>query len=123
MNKYAKYGDSSGAETNGEDVLEKRSFDEPNAYPDPEDVPSYPWIGSHIVTDEANIRQSPCMLPRPSWVLQISDSDDDTDGANQLEQEQLHAQIGQIDSSVDPDFHCSGESHTCVIAVTLSFTC
>ena len=81
------------------------------AYPDPEDIPSYPWFGGKLAEKGA---------PTPtSLVPSLDDDSGDEDGIINEDGEQMHAQPDYDDASVDPDFQYSGDSvmYVCVLEV------
>ena len=92
----------------------RRNLDVSNAYPDPEDVPTYPWFGSNIGEKETHIPRSSI---GPLNTLTSSESEDDPEGEDAIytgKDETTRVRFDYNNVSVDPDFQDSGDSATYV---------
>ena len=93
---------------------QRRSLNASNAYPDPEDIPTYPWFGSNIGEKETYIPRSSI---GPLNALVSSESEDDSEGEDALyteNGEMTHVRFDYNNALVDPDFQDSGDSATYV---------
>ena len=117
MDDFHEYSDMSDAEASTEATVGHQGIKntlEANAYPDPEDIPSYPWLGSNVVNEGSSVQKPSSTALDPPWALQVSEEGSDSIGRHN--REQIHAGLDDNDSSADPDFHYSGDNLTCVHA-------
>lgn len=77
------------------------------AYPDPEEIPSYPWFGAKVA--EKGARTPTSLLPS-NPLTTFDDDSGDEDGIITEDGEQMHAHIDLNDALIDPDFQYSGDS-------------
>ena len=122
MHAYDQDDDAESMQADGESAkhqTENRHPLDSNAYPDPEDVPSYPWISSRAVEHGSHIANSPIARSNRPWAS--ASSDDDYDGQNDSlwgdKNALLQAQINENDPTVDPDFQFSDNSPTYALPV------
>ena len=119
MHAYDEYDDVDGTGANGESTVghvENLYSIRSNAYPDPEDVPSYPWLGSKAVEEGPSVPKSSLNRVNGSWALELSE--DDSDGRDDISQDEYEAleqaQMRNNDPAADPDFQYSDNSPTYV---------
>ena len=106
-----------GAESDDEAVIQpsqRFNLNNSNAYPDPEDIPTYPWFGSKIGEREAYIPRS---STEPLNALISSESEDNSEGEDAFYTENGEMARGQFDYNnalADPDFQDFDDSATYV---------
>lgn len=119
MHGYDEYGDIDGTGANGESTLGHVGSVysiQSNTYPDPEDLPSYPWLGSRAVEERPSIPKPSLTQFDASWASEFSE--DDPDGRDDIRQDEYDAlvqvQMKNNDPTADPDFQYSDNSPTYV---------
>ena len=80
-------------------------------YPDPEEIPSYPWLG-RVVEDGPSVPESSLAPLNAPWATDLSE--DEIDGRDENGLDNDGARIVDYDPAVDPDFEYSDNSPTYV---------
>ena len=94
-----------------------------NAYPDPEDIPTYPWFGSKIGEIET---YKPRSLIEPLNAPISSQSEENSEGEDAIyteNGEMTHVRSDYNNASIDPDFQDSGDSATYVYVLDIMRMC
>ena len=119
MHEYDEYNDPEGMGANSEATADRpgiRYSRESNTYPDPEDIPSYPWLGSGVIEEGPSIPTS--SFSQLSAPCPLGFSEDESEGQNDILQEDIDTQryprMDENDLTVDPDFQYSDDSPTYV---------
>ena len=79
-----------------------------NAYPDPEDIPTYPWFGSKVGEKETYVPGS-SIEPLNTLISSLPEESSGGEDAAYIEAgEMTHARFDYNNASADPDFQDSG---------------
>ena len=111
MDEYGSDNDVDSTAANYRFVTEQpqhRMLEDSNAYPDPEDIPSYPWFGSSA-NHKADVIPKPSFASSDTLKFRSNDADVGDDTCSDTD-ESLHIQVDYNDTSVDPDFQYSDDS-------------
>ena len=115
-----------GAESDDEALIQPSQrllVDAANAYPDPEDIPTYPWFGSRIGEKETHISSALIepLIPRTS--SQSEENSEDEDTVYTENGDMTHVRFDYNNALVDPDFEVSGDSAMYVYALDTMHMC
>ena len=110
MDEWDQAGDTEEAGIDCGRIVQQSQTRNPivsTAYPDPEDIPSYPWFGGKVADKGARLPKSLVALDP---LTSLEDDSWDEDGIINEGGKQMHTQLDYDDASADPDFHYSGDS-------------
>lgn len=122
MDEYDDYDEKDSVEFDDDEAiyqLPSSSFNDLNAYPDPEDIPSYPWLGSSVTEKEKNALKPP-LPPKGALGSPAHDTDGAGCGDDSNSSRPTHVRFDFNNASVDPDFQFSGDSAMCVYSLKFS---